>query len=95
MSQNDIDRYTAAAHAMQSGVMGLLEINPTLAEDKHVRVGITSNQVSDAAVARLLIEKGIFTLDEYHAALAAEMDAEVDRLEATLSEHYGRPVILA
>lgn len=95
MSQNDIDRYMAGAHAMQSGVAQLLEIDPQLAEDKHVRVGITSTQVSDAAVARLLIAKGIFTEDEYHAALAAEMDAEVERLEATLSAHFGVQVVLA
>lgn len=95
MSQNDIDRYTAAAHAMQSGVTHLLSIQPELAEDKHVRVGITSTQVTDAAIARILIAKGVFTEDEYHAALAAEMDAEVDRLEAHLSEHYGTKVVLA
>ena len=95
MSQNDIDRYTAAAHAVQSGVTSLLLVHPELAEDKHVRVGITSTQVTDAAVARLLIEKGIVTQDEYEHALAAEMDAEVERLEAALSAHFGTTVVLA
>lgn len=95
MSQNDIDRYMAAAHAMQSGVASLLTVHPELAEDKHVRVGITSNQVTDAAVARLLIEKGVFTADEYEHALAAEMDLEVGRLEDSLSAHFGTKVVLA
>ena len=95
MSQNDLDRYTASAHAMQSGVVGLLEVHPELAEDKHVRVGINSAHVSVAALTRLLLEKGVFTEDELHAALAAEMHNEVERLEASLSAHYGRPVILA
>lgn len=95
MSQNDLDRYQAAAHAMQSGVAKLLEINPRLAEDKHVRVGINSAHVSVAALTRLLMDKGVFTEDEMHAALAAEMDLEVERLEADLSAHFGVPVVLA
>jgi hypothetical protein len=95
MSQNDLDRYMASAHAMQSGVASLLTIQPQLAEDKHVRVGINSAQVSAAALARVLIAKGIMTADDYHAALAAEMEAEVERLEQTLSEHFGTRVVLA
>lgn len=95
MSQNDIDRYHAAAHAMQSGVVSLLTIQPELTEAKHVRVGINSAHVSIAALTRLLIEKGVFTDDEMHAALASEMDREVERLEGVLSNHFGTKVTLA
>lgn len=95
MSQNDIDRYNAACHAMQSGVASLLAVHPELTEDKHVRTGINSAHVSVAAIVRLLIEKGVITEDEMHAALASEMDREVERLEASLSEHLGTKVTLA
>jgi hypothetical protein len=37
--------------------------------------------VNDAAIARLLIGKGIITLAEYEAAVADEMEREVKRYE--------------
>ena len=81
MTEKDTDRYLAAAHAMQSGVAA--EMGPEC-EPKHLRVGINSALVGNAALARLLIEKGVFTLDEYEAAQAAEMEAEKDRYEHRL-----------
>jgi hypothetical protein len=37
--------------------------------------------VNDAAIARLLIGKGIITLAEYEGAVADEMEREVKRYE--------------
>lgn len=88
--QTDNDRYLAAAHAMQTGVA--LEIGhenvhgPADPGDfnihKHLRVGINSAFVSQAALTKLLIEKGIFTMAEYEKAQADEMENEVIRYEA-------------
>jgi hypothetical protein len=41
--------------------------------------------VNDAAIARLLIGKGIITLAEYEAAVADEMEREKERYESLLS----------
>ena len=80
-------RYTAAAHAMQTGValeMGRdtnnwadQEVSGT--SSKQLRTGINSSFVSQAACAELLIEKGIFTLQEYTIAQADAMEKEVRR----------------
>lgn len=84
MTQHDTDRYLAAAHAVQSGVAAEMALNPKPTEPKHLRVGVNSALVSNVALARLLIEKGVFTLDEYEAAQAAEMEAEQARYEQRL-----------
>lgn len=81
MSKHDIDRYHAALHAMQSGVA--VEMGPST-EPKHLRVGVNAALVGSAALGRLLIEKGVITLDEYEAAMAAEMEAEQARYEQKL-----------
>lgn len=91
MSQADVDRYLAAAHAMQSGVaaeMGLPGRSaPT--EPKHLRVGVNTAMVGHAGLAQLLINKGLITEDEYTAAIADAMEAEVARYEQRLQEHLG------
>jgi len=85
VSDDDLGRYLAAAHAMQSGVAAEMGAGISGAtEPKHLRVGINSAHVASAALARLLIEKGVFTLDEYVAAQAAEMEAEQARYEQRL-----------
>lgn len=84
MSQQDIDRYAAAAHAMQSGVLAEQTLGSQDGSPKHLRVGINSAMVNNAAVAHLLIERGIFTLDEYEAAIADHMEAEQRRYEQIL-----------
>lgn len=48
-------------------------------EPKHLRVGINTAMVDSAALARILIAKGLFTWDEYAAELADEMEREVLR----------------
>lgn len=98
---NDRERYNAALHAMQSGV--LMEIDaelPTLHPDlkrflKHQRVGINSALSDIGALARLLIARGLFTEAEYLAAVADAMEAEQKTYEATLSQLLGVKVSLA
>jgi hypothetical protein len=84
MSTTDHDRYLAAAHAMQSGVAAEHGLGSNDGTPKHLRVGINSAHVAIAAIARLLINHGLFTLDEYTAAQADEMEAEKARYEERL-----------
>lgn len=94
MSSQDIERYMKAMHAMQTGIMYLLELDPTPAEPKHVRVGINSAKCDQAAIAKLLMAKGIITEDEYAKAIADEAEHEVKRYELELSQIYGRNITL-
>lgn len=95
MSADDVARYHAALHAMQSGVAAEHSQGSNDATPKHLRVGVNSALVNDAAIARLLIAKGVITLDEYEAALAAEMEVEQRSYEERLSAAIGKPVKLS
>lgn len=88
-------RYLAAMHAMQSGVAMEME-DPSIrsTSPKHLRVGVNSALVGDAALAQLLIAKGVFTLDEYLEALAVEAEAEAERFRQRLSAKLGVEVHL-
>lgn len=88
-------RYSEAAHAMQSGVaheMNTNHLHPErdpATQPKHLRVGVNSALVNDAALAKLLIAKGIITLQEYMIAVADEMEEEVQRYEASANKGFG------
>lgn len=90
----DQDRYLAAAHAMQSGVVAKMRIDPGETTPKHLRVGVNSSMVQNGALVKLLIEKGVFTEAEWFAALADAMEAEKALYEAWLTEHMGSQVHL-
>lgn len=79
MSRQDEDRYNAALHAMQTGVMYQMEPggNPDETTPKHLRVGVNSALISSGAIAKLLMDKGVFTMDEYEAALADMAERDV------------------
>jgi len=94
VSAEDKKRYMKLAHAMQSGVAAEQETQLDDGSPKHMRTGVNSAHVGIAAVVTLLIEKGIFTLDEYEAASADAMQAEVTRYEKSLSSWYGKKVTL-
>ena len=95
MSPRDADRYVAAAHAMQSGVAAEHARGSRDGEPKHLRVGVNSALVNDRALAELLIAKGVFTEDEYVAAVADAMEAEAAAYEARLTEQLGTRVTLS
>jgi len=77
-------QYMALMHAMQTGVAMDHARGSDDGSPKHLRVGVNSAQVGIAALTALLIERGIFTLDEYLESLAREARKEVDRYEALL-----------
>lgn len=84
MSTEDVNRYTAAEHAMQTGVLTEQSLGSADGTPKHLRVGVNSAQVGNAALASLLIAKGVITLDEYERAQADEMEFEQQRYEERL-----------
>lgn len=83
--QEDLDRYNAACHAMQTGVKYEMENGSeegrAAVTPKHLRVGVNSAMVSHAALVQLLITKGVFTEDEYYHSQALAMEVEVARYE--------------
>ena len=58
-------RYIKAVHAMQTAV----KIDQERGSPKHLRVGINSALCGQAALARLLVAKGIITWAEYQQAI--------------------------
>lgn len=86
--------YEQALHAMQSGVA--MEMNNTSkdTEPKHLRVGINSAMINDAALIRLLIKKGLISMDEYLEEIRLETIREVERYEQRLTRYYGKDITL-
>ncbi|MGO8689739.1 MAG: hypothetical protein ACLQLG_08895 [Thermoguttaceae bacterium] len=93
MSQNDLDRYHAALHAMQTGVAFEMNHDPTPTNPKHLRTEVNAAMCDHAGLVKLLISLGVMTMDQYEAAMADEMQAEVKRYEARIAKRIGRPGI--
>ena len=92
----DIARYERAVHAVQSGVKIEMESKVSEAHTpKHLRVGVNAAMIEHSALALLLINKGIITRAEYLAALADSAEAERDRYEQRLTQHFGTKITLA
>lgn len=92
---SDAERYERAAHAMQSGVAR--EIGSGVSretEPKHLRVGVNSALVDSAALAKLLIARGIITEREYIKAIADQMEEEAESYRKRISSRLGRTVDL-
>lgn len=85
-------RYEIAQRRMQSGVAADQAIKPETG--KASRVGINTALSDHAALALLLIDKGVITRTEYLAAIGNEMEKEVQRYEKHLSDRVGKPVSL-
>jgi 3-deoxy-D-manno-octulosonic-acid transferase len=91
--QQDRQRYLDAMHAVQTGVDYEQQRHPDT--PKHLRVGINSALITASAIARLLIDKGVFTEEEYWAKLVVVAEEEKTEYEKRLSERYGIKVDLA
>jgi hypothetical protein len=57
--------------------------------------GVNSAMCDHAALAKLLIERGVITADDYELAVVEQMEAERDRYAAELTKLLGVPVDLA
>jgi len=89
------ERYQQLAHAMQSGVAAKMHKDPSDTTPKHLRVGVNMAMREHAALAGLLIKKGLITDDEYMDALNAGMEEEVEMYKRELRELYGADIDLA
>ncbi|KKN86948.1 hypothetical protein LCGC14_0262170 [marine sediment metagenome] len=83
------ERYARALHAMQAGVAFMMNFPSPEIMPKHLRVGINAAMCDHAALAKLLIAKGIITEDEYLLSLAEAMEAEVERYRQSIAERTG------
>jgi hypothetical protein len=86
------------AHAMQSGVAMEIELrglDDAAASPKHLRVGVNTAMADHAGLVRLLVEKGMFTEQEYMDAIAKSMKEEKERYERLLSKRLGKDIGLA
>jgi len=88
MTEQDQRRYTAAMHAVQSGVALKMHWDPDETSPKHLRVGMNSALIGNGALAKLLLDKGVFTEDEFHAALADFAEAEVESYQREANAYY-------
>lgn len=71
-----------------------IEQGSTDVTPKHLRVGVNTALADAGALVKLLIDKGLFTEDEYFDALVESMQREVDAYEARLSARMGCKITL-
>lgn len=83
------DRYLAALHAMQSGVAMEMNYDPASTTPKHLRVGVNSAMSDTGALAKLLVDKGVITEQEYYTAVADGMERERDRYTRRVQDYLG------
>ncbi len=84
-----MSKYEDLLHAMQSGVAMKMNYDGAETSPKHLRVGVNSAMCDSSALARLLVEKGLITNEEYEKAITDMMAEEVKRYEAWLNERLG------
>lgn len=87
-------RYLDACHQMQTGVKVDQETGSDDGTPKHLRVGINVALCDHAALITLLIEKGVFTQEEYLKKLCETMEQEVERYKKILNTKFGREIDL-
>ena len=95
MTEEQLHKYQALCHAMQTGVATDHAHGSTDGSPKHLRVGINSAMVEHSALVRLFIRIGLFTEEEYADALIEAMQEEVTGYEKMLSERLGAQIKLA
>jgi hypothetical protein len=81
-------------HGVQTGVAFEMERHSQDTTPKHLRTGLNSAMINDAAMARLLVKKGIFTEEEYAEEIRLEANRELERYEKRILENYGISVTL-
>lgn len=93
-------RYVKAAHAVQSGVAMDMATDPNpnsqgATTPKHLRTGLNAVMADHGSLAKLLIDKGIITQDEYLDAIADGQEREQARYEKLLTDRTGQRITLA
>lgn len=82
-------RCEALLHAIQTGVAFKMEKDGHDTTPKHLRVGLNAAMVEHAALAALMIKKGIITEEEYVDQLIIELEHEATSYQAELEKLYG------
>lgn len=83
----DAERYHRAAHRIQTAIA--FDPNRPADQYKDLRVGVDMSKSDQAGLATLLIEKGLFTLEEYLSAMADSAEKEASTREDELSVKFG------
>ena len=94
MSKRELtERYEKLAHAMQSGVE--FSKDKSDQEPKHLRVGINTSMSDHGALAKLMIDKGLITEEEYLQAIVEGMEREVEMYRQRIQSETGVKPTLA
>lgn len=80
-------RYAAAGHRVQTAIAAMPD-HPNQTP-KHLRTGVDMSKSDQAGLAKLLMDKGLFTLEEYIEAMANQAEIEADQYEHELSIKHG------
>jgi len=83
----ETERYMAAMHRVQTAIA--FRPDKKNQEPKHLRTGIDMSKADMGGLATLLIEKGVFTTEEYLTAIADSAEREADNYEDELSTVFG------
>ena len=90
-------KYESLGHAIQTGVAHELALEaPAIADSpvgrliKHLRTGNNLRACDHAALAHLLIAKGVITDEEYKEALLKGLKREKESYERSLTERLRR-----
>ncbi len=86
---SDTQRYRDAVHAMQTGVKADEASRGSAEPSTSLRVGVNVSMSDHAALVRLLVKKGLITMDEYMVAIANQMEEEVRSYEERLGVRLG------
>lgn len=79
--------YAQAAHGLQSAIA--YDPDNRDLEAKHMRVGIDMQKADLFGFAQLLMDKGVFTLEEYIEYMRLAANTELATREEELSEKFG------
>ena|SRR5687768_12689046 len=72
-----VDRYAAAAHAMQSAVAFMIAVGDTGAEPKHLRVGVNMAMCETGALAKTLTDAGLIKFETFYENLVELLEKDV------------------
>lgn len=88
-------RLLAAQHAMMTGVGYMMQYDNAESDLKHIRTGINTALANCEVIAKILIDKGIITQEEYFKECADAMEKERDsyktKLESYLRKKHHNP----
>jgi hypothetical protein len=73
--------YEAAAHGVQTAIKFDMDQGGKATEPKHMRTGIDMSKSDQMALVSLLIDKGLFTLQEYEEYLRLAANSELHTRE--------------